>query len=93
MPVNSTGLSARISAPTSNRSRQLTEKQSAFTMDASVYDIILGELEELNCSLIEHFQDTFYENASLALLSADGKMDLFFSFHQIFLVLLHLENT
>ncbi|MEQ2300180.1 hypothetical protein AMECASPLE_022682 [Ameca splendens] len=72
MPVTATGLSARISAPTSKRSRQITEKQTAFTMDATIYEIILGELAEMNCSLIEHFQDTFYENASFSLLSADG---------------------
>lgn len=43
-------------------------------MDATIYQIIFGELGDLNCSLIDAFQDTFLENASLSLLSADGKM-------------------
>uniref|UniRef100_A0A3B4GHJ3 G-protein coupled receptors family 2 profile 1 domain-containing protein n=2 Tax=Haplochromini TaxID=319058 RepID=A0A3B4GHJ3_9CICH len=41
-------------------------------MDATVYEIIFGELGDLNCSLIEAFQDTFLANASLSLLSTDG---------------------
>uniref|UniRef100_A0A3Q0STF9 G-protein coupled receptors family 2 profile 1 domain-containing protein n=1 Tax=Amphilophus citrinellus TaxID=61819 RepID=A0A3Q0STF9_AMPCI len=41
-------------------------------MDATIYEIIFGELGDLNCSLMEAFQDTFSENASLSLLSADG---------------------
>lgn len=43
-------------------------------MDATIYQIIFGELMDLNCSLIDAFQDTFLENASLSLLSTDGKM-------------------
>ncbi len=46
-------------------------------MDATIYEIIFGELGDLNCSLIDAFQDTFLENASLSLLSADGKMEQF----------------
>lgn len=45
-------------------------------MDATIYEIVFGELGDLNCSLIEAFQDTFLENASLSLLSTDGKMEL-----------------
>lgn len=45
-------------------------------MDATIYQIIFGELGDLNCSLIEAFQDTFLENASLSLLSADGEMKM-----------------
>ncbi|KAI3374300.1 hypothetical protein L3Q82_006140 [Scortum barcoo] len=41
-------------------------------MDATIYQIIFGELGDLNCSLIDAFQDTFLENASLSLLSSDG---------------------
>lgn len=44
-----------------------------FTMDATIYQIILGELGDLNCSLIDAFQDTFLGNASLSLLNTDGK--------------------
>lgn len=46
------------------------------TMDATIYHIIFGELGDINCSLIDAFQDTFLENASLSLLSTDGKMEL-----------------
>ena len=42
-------------------------------MDATIYQILFGELGDLNCSLIDAFQDTFLENASLSLLSTDGK--------------------
>lgn len=50
-------------------------------MDATIYQIIFGELGDLNCSLIDAFQDTFLETASLSLLSTDGKVELlaFFS--------------
>uniref|UniRef100_A0A3Q3WKJ1 G-protein coupled receptors family 2 profile 1 domain-containing protein n=1 Tax=Mola mola TaxID=94237 RepID=A0A3Q3WKJ1_MOLML len=41
-------------------------------MDATVYQILFGELGELNCSLIDAFQETFLENASLSLLGTDG---------------------
>uniref|UniRef100_A0A8C6LWN0 G-protein coupled receptors family 2 profile 1 domain-containing protein n=1 Tax=Nothobranchius furzeri TaxID=105023 RepID=A0A8C6LWN0_NOTFU len=41
-------------------------------MDATIYEIIVGELGDLNCSLIEQFNDSFWENASLSLLSSDG---------------------
>ena len=46
-------------------------------MDATIYEIIFGELGDLNCSLVEAFHDTLLENASLSLLSSDGKMDWF----------------
>jgi len=49
-------------------------------MDATIYQIIFGELGDLNCSLIDAFQDTFLENASLSLLSTDGKMELLLFF-------------
>lgn len=48
----------------------------ARNMDATIYQIIFGELGDLNCSLIEAFQDTFLENASLSLLSTDGKIKM-----------------
>uniref|UniRef100_A0A3Q3MZ30 G-protein coupled receptors family 2 profile 1 domain-containing protein n=1 Tax=Labrus bergylta TaxID=56723 RepID=A0A3Q3MZ30_9LABR len=41
-------------------------------MDATFYQIIFGELADLNCSLMDAFQDTFLENASLSLLTTDG---------------------
>lgn len=47
-------------------------------MDATIYQILFGELGDLNCSLIDAFQDTFLENASLSLLSTDGKTLPFF---------------
>lgn len=43
-------------------------------MDPTIYHIILAELEDLNCSLLDAFQDSVLENASWALLSADGKV-------------------
>lgn len=46
-------------------------------MDAIIYQIIFGELGDLNCSLIDALQDTFMENASLSLQSIDGKMNCF----------------
>lgn len=56
-------------------------KAAARAMDATIYQIIFGELGDLNCSLIDAFQDTFLETASLSLLSTDGKVELlaFFS--------------
>lgn len=56
--------------------RSGSEWVSTDTMDATIYQIIFGELGDLNCSLIDAFQDTFLENASLSLLSSDGKMEL-----------------
>lgn len=50
-------------------------------MDATLYQIIFGELGDLNCSLIDAFQDTFLENASLSFLSTDGKVALPFFFN------------
>lgn len=44
-------------------------------MDATIYQIIFGELGDLNCSLMDAFQETFLENASLSLLSTDGKVE------------------
>ncbi|KAK7945386.1 hypothetical protein WMY93_001114 [Mugilogobius chulae] len=41
-------------------------------MDATIYHIIFAELGDLNCSLLDAFQDSVLENASLALLSAEG---------------------
>ena len=43
-------------------------------MDATIYQIILGEFGDLNCSLMDAFQDTFYENISFSLLNIDGKL-------------------
>lgn len=45
----------------------------ARTMEATIYQILFGELGDLNCSLMDAFQDTFLENATLSLLSTDGK--------------------
>jgi len=47
-------------------------------MDATVYQIIFRELGDLNCSLIDALQDTFWGNASLSFLSSDGKMEFLF---------------
>ena len=44
-------------------------------MDATIIQIIFGELGDLNCSLVDALQDTFLGNASLSLLSTDGKME------------------
>lgn len=52
------------------------QEAAAVVMDATIYEIIFGELGDLNCSLVEAFHDTFLENASLSLLSADGKVKL-----------------
>lgn len=41
-------------------------------MDATIFQIIFGELADLNCTLIDALQDTFMENASLSLQSIDG---------------------
>ncbi|KAM9790962.1 corticotropin-releasing factor receptor 2 isoform 3-T3 [Syngnathus typhle] len=41
-------------------------------MDATLYQIIFGELLDLNCTLLDAFQDTLWENASLSLLGTDG---------------------
>lgn len=49
-------------------------------MDATIYQIIFGELGDINCSLMDAFQDTFLENASLSLLSTDGKVEVFLCF-------------
>lgn len=46
-------------------------------MDATIYQIIFGELGDINCSLMDAFQDTFLENTSLSLLSTDGKVEVF----------------
>lgn len=46
-------------------------------MDATIYQIIFGELGDINCSLIDAFQDTFLENATLSFLSTDGKVEVF----------------
>lgn len=48
----------------------------ARAMDATIYQVIFGELGDLNCSLIDALQNTFLDNASLSLLSTDGKMEL-----------------
>jgi len=44
------------------------------TMDVTIYQIILGEFGDLNCSLMDAFQDTFYENVSFSLLNIDGTL-------------------
>uniref|UniRef100_A0A4W5QDB8 Corticotropin releasing hormone receptor 2 n=1 Tax=Hucho hucho TaxID=62062 RepID=A0A4W5QDB8_9TELE len=41
-------------------------------MDATIYQIIFGEFGDPNCSLMDAFQDTFYENASFSLMDFDG---------------------
>uniref|UniRef100_A0AAV2JPB1 G-protein coupled receptors family 2 profile 1 domain-containing protein n=1 Tax=Knipowitschia caucasica TaxID=637954 RepID=A0AAV2JPB1_KNICA len=41
-------------------------------MDATIYHIIFTELGDLNCTLLDAFQESLLENASLALLSAEG---------------------
>lgn len=46
-------------------------------MDATIYQIIFGELGDINCSLMDAFQETFLENASLSLMSTDGKVEVF----------------
>lgn len=46
------------------------------TMDATIYQIIFGEFGDPNCSLIEAFQDTFWENASFSLQSIDGEIEM-----------------
>lgn len=46
-------------------------------MDATIYQIIFGELGDINCSLMDAFQDTFLENTSLSLLNTDGKVEVF----------------
>lgn len=61
-------------------------------MDATIYQIILGELGDLNCSLIDAFQDTFLENASLSLLSTDGKTKFSFSSCSVLKDVLEKEN-
>lgn len=77
MPTNTAG---HGSVPISSRTCTLFRPEvAARTMDATIYEIIFGELGDLNCSLIEAFQDTFLENASLPLLSTDGKTELLHS--------------
>ncbi|XP_077580975.1 corticotropin-releasing factor receptor 2 isoform X1 [Stigmatopora nigra] len=46
--------------------------QSDGSMDAILYQIIIRELADLNCTFVEGFQDTLWEHASLTALSADG---------------------
>lgn len=58
-------------------------------MDATIYQILFGELGDLNCSLIDAFQDTFLENASLSLLSTDGKTLLLFL---LFFLVLNIQR-
>lgn len=43
-------------------------------MDATIFQIFIGEFGDPNCSLMDAFQDTFYENVSfsLDLLNFDG---------------------
>lgn len=41
-------------------------------MDATIFQIFIGEFGDPNCSLMDAFQDTFYENASFSLLNFDG---------------------
>ena len=41
-------------------------------MDATIYQIIFEEFGDPNCSLMDAFQDTFYENASFSLMNIDG---------------------
>lgn len=71
-PVNATVRRASVRPHLESSSRV-----KARTMDATIYQIIFGELGDLNCSLIDAFQDTFLENASLSFLSTDGEMKQF----------------
>lgn len=48
-------------------------RPAAFTMDATIYQILFGEFGDSKCSLIDAFQDTFYENASFSLMNIDGR--------------------
>ncbi|KAL2097323.1 hypothetical protein ACEWY4_006530 [Coilia grayii] len=41
-------------------------------MDATIFQIIIGEFGDPNCSLMDAFQDTLYENASFSLINFDG---------------------
>lgn len=41
-------------------------------MDATIYQIIFGEFGDPNCSVMDSFQDSFYENASFSLMDFDG---------------------
>lgn len=68
---------SRLLSDPEGKKKLALSKAAARTMDATIYQIIFGELGDLNCSLIDAFQDTFMENASLSFLSADGKMDFF----------------
>lgn len=63
--------------PSARPHLESSSRVNARTMDATIYQIIFGELGDLNCSLIDAFQDTFLENASLSFLSTDGEMKLF----------------
>ncbi|MBN3307698.1 CRFR2 factor, partial [Amia calva] len=40
-------------------------------MDATMFQILIGEFDP-NCSLVDAFQDTFYDNASFSFLDFDG---------------------
>uniref|UniRef100_A0A8B9JS25 G-protein coupled receptors family 2 profile 2 domain-containing protein n=1 Tax=Astyanax mexicanus TaxID=7994 RepID=A0A8B9JS25_ASTMX len=42
-------------------------------MDTTLFQLFLGEFGEPNCSLMDAFQDTFYQNSSLTLMSLDGE--------------------
>lgn len=61
-------------------------------MDATIYQIIFGELGDINCSLMDAFQDTFLENISLSLLSTDGKVEVFLPSFFFFLAKLFLDE-
>uniref|UniRef100_A0A672K8B9 G-protein coupled receptors family 2 profile 1 domain-containing protein n=1 Tax=Sinocyclocheilus grahami TaxID=75366 RepID=A0A672K8B9_SINGR len=41
-------------------------------MDASLFQFFIEEFGDTNCTLIDAFQDTLYENSSFASMSVDG---------------------
>lgn len=41
-------------------------------MDATIFQIFIGEFGDPNCSLMDAFQDTLYENVSFSLMNFDG---------------------
>ncbi len=41
-------------------------------MDASLFQFFIEEFGDTNCTLMDAFQDTLYENSSFASMSVDG---------------------
>lgn len=44
-------------------------------MDSALLRLFLGEFGDPNCSLADAFQDTLYQNSTLALLNLEGERD------------------